>query len=125
MEGPHSLSAFEFLCRPQVNYQTLLSRGLGSASLGAEVMEQVEIEIKYRGYIERQWKEVERMHRLEEKYIPQGIDYDKLTGLRYEARQKLSKFHPATLGQASRIEGVTPADIAILLVHLERGRRKH
>ena len=114
--------ASEFLRRPQVGYHSLLSSGLGSPSLSAEIMEQVEIEVKYQGYIEKQDKEVERMHRLEERYIPQGLDYNSLVGLRYEARQKLNRFRPATLGQASRIDGVTPADIAILMINLERGR---
>ena len=119
----HSLSGVEFLRRPQVSYQTLLPLGLGSSSLGSEVMEQVEIEVKYRGYIEKQRKEVERVHRLEGRFIPQDMDYTNLSGLRFEACQKLSRIRPATLGQASRIDGVTPADIAILLVHLEKGRR--
>jgi tRNA uridine 5-carboxymethylaminomethyl modification enzyme len=118
----HSLSGAEFLRRPQVGYQTLLSLGLGSSGLSLGVMEQVEIEVKYWGYIEKQGKEVERMHRLEERHIPQDVDYASLSGLRFEACQKLSRFRPATLGQASRIDGVTPADIAVLLVHLERGR---
>jgi len=119
----HSLSGVDFLRRPQVSYQTLLSLGLGSTGLSSEVMEQVEIEVKYRGYIEKQRKEVERMHRLEGRHIPQDMDYTSLSGLRFEACQKLDRFRPATLGQASRIDGVTPADIAILLVHLEKGRR--
>jgi len=121
--GTHSVSVLEFLCRPQVSYQTLLSLGLGTAILFPEVMEQVEIEIKYRGYIEKQEKEIAKMHRLEKWRTPSGINYDSLVGLRYEACQKLNRFRPATLGQASRIEGVTPADIAVLLVHMERGRR--
>jgi tRNA uridine 5-carboxymethylaminomethyl modification enzyme len=118
-----SLSGVEFLRRPQVSYQTLFSLGLGSSGLSSEVMEQVEIEVKYQGYIEKQRKEVERMHRLEGRSIPQDMDYAGLSGLRFEACQKLSRFRPATLGQASRIDGVTPADIAILLVHLEKGRK--
>jgi tRNA uridine 5-carboxymethylaminomethyl modification enzyme len=122
-EGVRSVSALEFLCRPQVSYQTLINLGLGSASLPSEAMEQVEIEIKYHGYIERQRKEVERMHRLEGWRIPPDVDYGKLVGLRFEASQKLDRFRPATLGQASRTDGVTPADVAILMVHLERGRR--
>ena len=121
--GAHSVSALEYLRRPQVSYQTLLSLGLGSASLPSETMGQVEVEIKYQGYIERQGKEVERMHRLEEWRIPSDVDYDNLVGLRFEASQKLGRFRPATLGQALRTDGVTPADVAILLVHLERGRR--
>ncbi len=119
----HSLSGVEFLRRPQVSYQTLLSLGLGSTGLRPEVMEQVGIEVKYRGYIEKQRKEVERMHRLEGRHIPQDMDYTSLSGLRFEACQKLDRFRPATLGQASRIDGVTPSDIAILMVHLEKGRR--
>ncbi len=86
-------------------------------------MGQVEVEVKYRGYIEKQRKEVERIHRLEKWRILPDIDYLELTGLRFEASQKLTRFRPATLGQASRIDGVTPADIAILLVHMERRRR--
>jgi tRNA uridine 5-carboxymethylaminomethyl modification enzyme len=119
----HSLSALEFLRRPEVGYQTLLSKNLSPSDLDPEVMEQVEIEVKYQGYIEKQRKEVERIHHLEERHIPQDIQYDSLTGLRYEACQKLKKFRPLTLGQVSRIDGVTPADIALLLIHLERGRK--
>jgi tRNA uridine 5-carboxymethylaminomethyl modification enzyme len=121
--GAHSLSAMEYLRRPEVSYQTLLTLGLGSADLSSETTEQVEVEIKYQGYIERQGKQVERIQRLEEWRIPSDVDYDSLVGLRFEASQKLGRFRPATLGQASRTDGVTPADVAILLVHLERGRR--
>ncbi len=125
--GNHSLSAAEFLRRPESNYGSLISMGVASPVISPELanrtMEQVEIEIKYQGYIERQRREVERVSRLEEKRLPQTIDYTTLNGLRYEASQKLNRYHPATLGQASRIDGVTPADVAILLVHLERRRR--
>jgi tRNA uridine 5-carboxymethylaminomethyl modification enzyme len=120
----HAISAVEFLRRPEVGYQTLLSLGLGSSELEPDVLEQVEIESKYQGYIERQRGEVERVHRLEERSIPLDFDYDRITGLRYEACQKLNRFRPLTLGQASRIDGVTPADMAILMVHLERLRRQ-
>ena len=120
-----SFSGIEFLCRPEVSYQTLLSLNIGSTELGPEVAEQVEIAVKYRGYIERQSRAVERMHRLEEWRIPADMDYDALVGLRFEACQKLKRFRPATLGQASRIDGVTPADIAILMVHMGRMRRRH
>ncbi len=119
-EESQSLSAAAFLRRPEVDFKTLISLGLGSTDLSPEVMEQVETEIKYQGYIERQRKEVARVHRLEERRIPAGTDYGRLSGLRSEACQKLDRFRPATLGQASRIDGVTPADIAILLIHLER-----
>jgi tRNA uridine 5-carboxymethylaminomethyl modification enzyme len=115
-----SLSAAAFLRRPGVGYEDLISLGQGGPGLGPEVREQVEIEVKYQGYIERQSREVARVQRLEERRIPAGIDYGRLSGLRSEACQKLARFRPATLGQASRIDGVTPADIAILLVQLQR-----
>jgi len=117
-----SISAQEFLRRPEVNYRLLTDIGFGQPDLEPECLEQVEIETKYQGYIERQMAEVERMGRLEEKAIPQGFDYDNITSFRKEAREKLKRFQPATLGQASRISGVTPADIAILLVHLEKAK---
>ena len=117
-----SISALEFLRRPEVNYQLLSNIGFGQPGLEPECVEQVEIETKYRGYIERQMAEVERVRRLEEKAIPQGFDYGSITSFRKEAREKLKRFLPATLGQASRISGVTPADIAILLVHLEKAK---
>ena len=118
-----SVSLAAFLRRPQVSYETLLSIGLGSTDLSPDVTEQVEIVIKYQGYIEKQSKDVERIQRLEERRIPPDIDYGRLAGLRFEACQKLNRLRPATLGQASRIDGVTPADIAVLLVHMERARR--
>jgi len=121
----NSLGAIEFLRRPEVNYQTLCSLSVGLASLAADIAEQVEIEVKYWGYIEKQRRQVERMHRLEEWHIPPDMEYDTLVGLRFEARQKLQRLRPATLGQASRIDGVTPADISILMVHLGRRRRRH
>lgn len=115
-------TALEFLRRPEVNYQLLISLGIGNPDLGPESLEQVEIETKYNGYIERQMVSVKRMQKLEERRIPDWFDYEQITGLRYEACHKLTKFRPQTLGQASRIDGVTPADIALLMVHLERMR---
>ena len=90
-----------------------------------EVFEQVEIDIKYEGYIKRQQAQVDEMRRLEVKKIPQDIDYAALGGLRLEAVEKLSKIRPENVGQASRISGVSPADISVLLIHLERENRKH
>ncbi|MDM7999632.1 MAG: tRNA uridine-5-carboxymethylaminomethyl(34) synthesis enzyme MnmG [Dehalococcoidia bacterium] len=116
-------SGAAFLRRPQAHYGTLLSLGVGAEALDPEVREQVEIEVKYQGYIEMQRREIDRIRRLEERRIPPDVDYAKLTGLRFEAGQKLNKFRPATVGQASRVDGVTPADIAILLVHLEKAGR--
>ena len=119
-QSGRSVSALGFLRRPEVSYQTLVSLGFGAPGLKTDVAEQVEIEAKYEGYIERQQCQVTRMARLEERHIPHSFDYEAIAGLRHEARQKLKMFRPATLGQASRIDGVTPADMAILMVHLER-----
>ncbi|MDY6892880.1 MAG: tRNA uridine-5-carboxymethylaminomethyl(34) synthesis enzyme MnmG [Chloroflexota bacterium] len=118
-----SVSALEFLRRPEASYQLLSKLGYGEAGLVHDCREQVEIEAKYEGYIERQRTEVDRVNRLEERAIPPGFNYDDISGFRIEARERLKYFQPATLGQASRIYGVTPADIAILMVHLERARR--
>jgi len=117
-----SVSALEFLRRPEANYELLNNLGFGKAELEPDWQEQVEIEAKYEGYIKRQMAEVERVRRLEERPIPSRFDYDGINGFRIEARERLKHFQPATLGQASRIYGVTPADIAILMVHLERAK---
>ncbi len=121
--GDQGVSALELLRRPEVNYKTLLSLDLGLPSVDEEIREQVEIEVKYQGYIEKQQKEVQRLQGIEERCIPQDIAYETFSELRYEARQKLSQLRPATLGQASRLGGVTPVDIAILLMHLERRKK--
>ena len=84
--------------------------------------EQVEIQIKYEGYIEKSLQQVERMKKMENKKIPENIDYDAISGIATEARQKLNKIRPLSLAQASRISGVNPADISILLVYLEQGK---
>jgi len=105
------------LRRPEVSYKDLPSR---DDNLSAEVIQQVEIAIKYAGYIDRQQSEVERFKNLEGKQIPVSFDYSTVPSLRNEARQKLTKLRPATLGQASRISGVSPADISILTVWLKR-----
>jgi tRNA uridine 5-carboxymethylaminomethyl modification enzyme len=115
-----SISALEFLRRPEASYELLVNLGYGEAALGSEEQEQVEIEAKYEGYIERQSAEVERIRRLEERAIPSDFDYDSVDGFRKEARESLKHFRPATLGQASRIYGVTPADVAILMVYVEK-----
>jgi tRNA uridine 5-carboxymethylaminomethyl modification enzyme len=106
------------LRRPEVRYQDLPSR---NPDLSAEVIEQVEIEVKYEGYIDRQEVEIARFQTLESKQIPDWLNYDTVPSLRTEARIKLQKIRPSTVGQASRISGVSPSDIAILLVWLKRG----
>jgi len=118
----HNISALDFLRRPETNYRMLAELGFGSEELHPQAAEQVEIEAKYEGYIQRQHALVQKMAKIESRRVPDGFDYANITSLRYEACQKLQKFLPQTLGQASRIDGVTPADIAILMVHLERAK---
>ena len=113
------VSLYELLSRPELSYSVLEPVDKERKELAPEVIEQVEIEIKYHGYIERQLKQVEAFKKLEKKYIPEDIDYDKVKSLRLEARQKLKKFRPVSIGQASRISGVSPADISVLLVYLK------
>ncbi|MDB6036087.1 MAG: gidA [Verrucomicrobiales bacterium] len=115
-EGSDSMT--QLLRRPGISYQDLPSK---DATLPLEVMEQVEIEIKYAGYIDRQDLEVEKFKTLESKQIPNWLDYKTVPSLRKEARDKLGKIRPATLGQASRISGVSPADIAIVMVWMKKG----
>lgn len=114
------VNALHFLRRPEVSYDLVASLTAPPTPLAPAVVEQVSIEVKYEGYIEKQQQQVERMRRLENKTIPLHFDYEAITGLRTEARHKLKQFQPATVGQAGRIAGVNPADISILLVHLEK-----
>ena len=115
-----SHSALEFLRRQDVTYATLVSLGLADLALPPDTATSVEVAAKYQGYIDKQHRQVERLRRLENWPIPRDFDYAIVTGFRTEAREKLARFLPATVGQASRIMGVTPADMAILAVHLER-----
>lgn len=114
----------ELVCRPELSYDILSEIDPDRPSLPADVIEQVEIEIKYEGYIERQLRQVEQFKKMERKKIPVDIDYDSVPSLRIEARQKLKSFHPMSIGQASRISGVSPADVSVLLVYLEQYNRK-
>jgi tRNA uridine 5-carboxymethylaminomethyl modification enzyme len=104
-----------------VSYQDLPSK---NTALDTEAIQQVEIAIKYAGYVDRQKIEVARTKNLEDKIIPNSFDFSTVPSLRLEARQKLDKIRPRTIGQAGRISGVSPADISILLVWLKRGTRK-
>lgn len=118
-------SLAELICRPELNYIALAEIDPGREPLPEDVIEQVEIEIKYEGYILRQLRQVEQYKKMEKRMIPQDIDYDEIPSLRLEARQKLKAFQPISVGQASRISGVSPADISVLLIYLEhRGRSK-
>ncbi|MCR5720412.1 MAG: tRNA uridine-5-carboxymethylaminomethyl(34) synthesis enzyme MnmG [Lachnospiraceae bacterium] len=112
------VSLADLLSRPELNYYMLEDIDPLRPSLPKEVIEQVEIELKYEGYIERQKHQVEAFKKNESKKIPEDIDYDDVPSLRLEARQKLKEFRPVCVGQASRISGVSPADISVLLVYL-------
>ena len=109
----------ELMCRPELSYEILAELDEDRPILPADVIEQVNINIKYDGYIKRQQKQVEQFKKIENKKIPVDIDYDDIGSLRLEARQKLKKYRPLSVGQASRISGVSPADISVLLIYLE------
>ena len=112
----------DLIRRPELSYDLLESIDPNRPSLPEEVREQVNINIKYEGYITRQIKQVEHFKKIESKKIPAEIDYDDVPSLRIEARQKLNKLRPLNMGQASRISGVSPADISVLLVYLEQAK---
>ena len=112
-------SLADLIRRPELNYEILASVDKMRPELKYDVVEQVNINIKYEGYIKRQKKQVEQFKKLEKKRIPADIDYEEVQSLRLEAKQKLSQIRPASIGQASRISGVSPADISVLLVYLE------
>ncbi|TAK33323.1 MAG: tRNA uridine-5-carboxymethylaminomethyl(34) synthesis enzyme MnmG [Chloroflexota bacterium] len=114
----------DYLQRPEISYGDLISLGLEPTLDDALLITQIEVEAKYSGYLEKQRAQVDRVQRLEERSIPGDIIYQAIHGLRTEALEKLSRFRPATVGQASRVAGVTPADIAVLLVHLERTKTR-
>ncbi|MDP1682326.1 MAG: tRNA uridine-5-carboxymethylaminomethyl(34) synthesis enzyme MnmG [Burkholderiales bacterium] len=119
IEREYSLA--DLLRRPMVTYETLLSLpGAGAALTDAQVIEQIEIQTKYQGYIERQQEEVEKSRQQESLKLPLDFDYREVRGLSIEAAQKLNQHKPETLGQAGRISGMTPAAISLLLVHLKR-----
>lgn len=109
----------ELICRPELTYEVIAEIDTERISLPVDVVEQVEIEIKYEGYIERQLKQIDHYKKMEKKKIPADIDYNEVGSLRLEARQKLIAYKPVSVGQASRISGVSPADISVLLVYLE------
>ncbi len=114
----------DLIRRPQLNYAVLAPFDKARPSLPDSVAEKVETEIKYEGYITRQAAQVEEMLRLENQKIPNDINYDDITGLRLEAKEKLNRVKPQNIGQASRISGVSPADISVLIIYLERLRQE-
>lgn len=115
-------SLAELLCRPEMNYKLIAPLDSERVELPERVIEQVEIELKYEGYITRQKRQVEQFRKTERKLIPENFDYDEVPSLRIEARQKLKEYRPISVGQASRISGVSPADISVLLIFLEHYR---
>ena len=110
----------ELIRRPELNYEVLAPIDPNRPELDYDVVEQVNINIKYDGYIKRQQRQVEQFKKLESKLIPEDINYDEIQSLRIEAKQKLNEMRPSSIGQASRISGVSPADVSVLLVYLER-----
>ena len=113
-------SLAELICRPELDYESLAPLDPERPALSERVREQVNIEIKYAGYIERQMRQVEQFEKMEKTRIPEDMDYDEVGSLRLEARQKLKQFRPESVGQASRLAGVTPADISMIVVALEQ-----
>lgn len=114
----------DLMKRPQLGYDALKSIDKTRPELDPNIFEQVEIEIKYEGYIQKQLKQVEQMKKLEVKQLPKDFDYNEIEGLRLEAREKLNKIKPLNIGQASRISGVSPADISVLLIWLAQNNRR-
>lgn len=112
----------DLLKRPQINYECLTPVDVDRPNIDRNIFEQVEIEIKYQGYINKQLEQVEKMRKLEKKKLPENVDYTTVTGLRLEAQEKLNKVKPENIGQASRISGVSPADISVLLIWLSQKR---
>ena len=114
------MKLIELIKRPQISYDDLAPFDTERPDLPPEIFEQVEIELKYEGYIKRQQAQINEMRRLEVKLLPKDIDYNVIDGLRLEAREKLSKIRPHSVGQASRISGVSPSDISVLLIYLAK-----
>lgn len=123
-QGTASYSPASLLKRPDMDSQAILSQLTEMAEFGADAIEQSLLNIRYEGYLKREEEQIERARTMEEKQLPQGIDYKQIEGLRLEARQKLNQLKPYSLAQASRISGVSPADIAVLMVWLKRAKDK-
>jgi tRNA uridine 5-carboxymethylaminomethyl modification enzyme len=117
---PHGARLIDLLRRPRVGYADLAPFDPDRPALSREISGQVEISVKYQGYIDRQNRQVEELHKLEDRPLPPDVDYLSIQGLRLEARQKLDKIRPLNLGQASRVSGVSPADVTALMIYLEK-----
>jgi tRNA uridine 5-carboxymethylaminomethyl modification enzyme len=117
------ITVYELLKRPEINYGNIEHLDENRPELKKEIMDFVETVIKYEGYILKQTKQIEQYRKLENKTIPNDLCYNNISGLRIEAQQKLEKIKPKSIGQASRISGVSPSDINVLLIYLEQRRR--
>ena len=120
-----SISLMDLLKRPQVSYAGLAAVDNSRPELAQHIVDHLEVQIKYEGYIRKQLQQIEKFKRLEDKKLSENIDYSQIEGLRIEAKEKLEKFRPLSIGQASRISGVSPADINVLLIYLEKHRRRN
>ena len=118
------VSLYDLLKRPELSYDSIKELDPDRPDLPKEIRIQVEIEIKYEGYIKKQMSQIEQFKRMENKAIPEDIDYKQVKSLSTEALQKLEKIRPESIGQASRISGVSPSDINVLLIHLEQLKRR-
>ena len=118
------ITLYDLLKRPEIKYDDLQKIGLDNKELSRQEREQVEIQVKYEGYIKKQIRQAEQFKKMENRIIPENIVYEDIRGLRIEARQKLNEIKPRSIGQASRISGVSPADISVLMVYLEKMRRQ-
>ena len=117
-----AVRAVHLLKRPEIKYSLIEKMVPADKDISDDVAEQVEIQVKYEGYIEKQLQQVARALKMEDKKIPENLDYHAISGLATEAKQKLSQVRPLSVGQASRVSGVNPADISILLIYLEQGK---
>ena len=122
-EFKQKISLYDILKREEISYQDLIVFGMREEGLSREVAEQISIHIKYEGYIEKQLKQIEKFNKLESRLLPENLEYASISGLRKEAVQKLTAIKPVSVGQASRIQGVSPADISVLLIFLEKTKR--
>lgn len=119
-----SISVYDLMKRPEINYNMLKDIDVGRPNVRKDIARQCNIQIKYEGYISKQLRQIDQFKKLESKKLYSDLDYSKIEGLRLEARQKLNEIKPLSVGQASRISGVSPADISVLLVYLEQSRRR-
>ena len=119
-----SISLYDLMKRPEINYNMLKDIDVGRPNVRKDIARQCNIQIKYEGYISKQLRQIDQFKKLESKKLYSDLDYSKIEGLRLEARQKLNEIKPLSVGQASRISGVSPADISVLLVYLEQSRRR-